>query len=370
MASIRKRALLDGQIRWQVDYRDGSGKRRHKQFPTRRDADAFMVRARAEVAAGTHMPDSASITIAQAANLWLARGERDGLERTTLFGYRQHVTLHILPFIGATKLARLTVPAVHAFADQLLGRGRSRYLTKRVLGSLSGIVREAQRRGLAATNNVRKAAPDSVKRLAREITRPMMPTREELRAIINATPDRWRPLILTAIFTGLRASELRGLTWADVDLKAGKLHVCRRVDRFGRFGPPKSKAGSRDIPLSPILLNTLKAWRLACPKGELDLVFPTGAGNVENHGNILLRVFWPIQVAAGVVNQNGRAKYSLHALRHAAALWIDQGLGPKRIQALMGHASIQQTFDQYGYLLETREGDQNALAEIEARLLR
>ncbi len=370
MATIRKRTRLDGQTAWQVDYRDGAGTRRHRQFRTKRDADAFLVKARAEVAAGTHTPDGASLTVREAADLWLARGERDGLERTTLFGYRQHVTLHILPYIAATRLARLTVPAVHAFADQLREQGRSRYLVKRVLGSLSAIVGEAQRRGLVAVNNVRKAAPDSVRRSPREDTRTLMPAREELRAIIAATSERWRPLILTAIFAGLRASELRGLTWADIDLKAGELHVRRRVDRFGQFGPPKSKAGTRTIPLSPILLNTLKAWRLACPKGALDLVFPTGRGNVENHGNVLMRVFWPIQVTAGVVDSDGDAKYSLHALRHAAAaLWIEQGLGPQRIQALMGHASIQQTFDQYGYLLEARESDQNAMAEIEARLL-
>jgi integrase len=370
MATIRKRTRLDGRTAWQVDYRDGAGARRHKQFATRRDADAFLVKARAEVAAGTHTPDSASITVREAADLWLARCERDSLERTTVFGYRQHAVLHILPHIGATRLARLTVPAVHAFADQLRAHGRSRYLVKRVLGSLSAMVGEAQRRGLVAVNNVRKAAPDSVRRAAREDVRPLMPSREELRAIIGATPHRWRPLILTAVFTGLRASELRGLTWADIDLKAGELHVRRRVDRFNQFGPPKWKAGTRDIPLSPMLVNTLKAWKLACPKGELNLVFPTGAGNVENHGNILLRVFWPIQIAAGVADANGNAKYSLHALRHAAAaLWIEQGLGPKRIQALMGHASIQQTFDQYGYLLEARESDQNAMAEIEARLL-
>jgi integrase len=367
--SIRKRPLLDGRTVWQVDYRDGNGRRRHRQFPTRREADAFLVRARADVAAGTHTPESVSITVNAAADLWLARCEDNGLERTTLLAYRQHVVLHIAPLIGATKLARLTVPAVHAFADRLREQGRSRDMVKRALRSLSAIVATAQRRGLVAVNCVREAAPDAVRRSARD-ARPEMPSRAELRAIVGATPDRWRPLILTAIFTGLRASELRGLTWADVDLRSGELHVRRRADRFGHFGPPKSKSGARTLPLSPILINTLRTWRLACPKGELDLVFPTGRGNVESHGNLLNRVFWPIQVAAGVVDAADQAKYSLHALRHgAAALWIEQGLGPKRIQALMGHASIQQTFDTYGYLLETRESDRNAVAEIEARLL-
>jgi integrase len=380
MATIRKRKLPSGKIAWQVDYRDGAGKRRHRQFDSKRDADTFMVKARAEVAAGVHTPDSDSISVSEAADLWLERCIRDGLEETTIRAYKQHVRLHIVPRIGSTKLARLTAPAVNAFSDQLLTDRRSQDMTKRVIGSLSAIVREAQRRGLVAVNNVRDAAP--VKRSQRGKARPEMPTKGELKKIIDATPERRRALILTAIFTGLRGSEIRGLLWEDVDLKAGLLHVRRRVDRFNRFGLPKSRAGVRDIPLGPLVINTLKAWKLACPKGELGLVFPTGAGNVESHMNILKRIFRPIQVAAGVIAmrkpkddvgatvQIPKAKYSLHALRHAAAaLWIEQGLGPKQIQTLMGHASIQQTFDQYGYLFASPEDDKTAMAAIEARLV-
>jgi integrase len=302
------------------------------------------------------------------------------LEETTLRSYRQHVSLHIVPRLGEVKLAHLSTPAANAFVDQLLADGRSKDMTNRVLRSLSSIVREAQRRGLAAANHVRDAT--RVKRSKRGARRPQMPTKGELRAIIDATPDRHRPFILTAVFTGLRGSELRGLKWDDVDLKAGLMHVRRRVDRFNIFGYPKSEAATRDIPLSPIVINSLRAWRLVCPRGELNLVFPTGAGRVESHGNILSRIFWPIQIAAGVITLRDEeddrgnpikipdAKYSLHALRHAAAaLWIEQGFSPKRIQTLMGHASIQQTFDQYGYLFESREDDSTAMAAIESRLL-
>jgi integrase len=83
-------------------------------------------------------------------------------------------------------------------------------------------------------------------------------------------------------------------------------------------------------------------------------------------------MFWPIQIAAGVtIMRNGKpdAKYSLHALRHAcAALWIEQGFGPKRVQTLMGHASVSMTFDVYGYLFEAREADSAAMGAIAARL--
>jgi integrase len=372
MASIRKRALKGGKVAWQVDYRDQAGARRHKQFQTKREADAWLVQARAQVAAGIHTPDSASITVSEAADLWLARCTRDGLEATTIRQYKAHVEIHIVPRIGKTKLARLSAPAANAFIDQLIHDGRSKEMARRVLRSLSAIVGEAQRRGLVAANNVRDAAP--VKSSKRERARPAMPTKDELRRIIEGAPDRWRPLILVAIFTGLRASELRGLRWCDIDLKKGALHVRRRVDRFNKFGAPKSESSTRDIPLSPVVLSTLKSWRLACPTGALDLVFPNRAGNVESHGNLLRRVLWPIQIVAGVAVQESdgpRAKFSLHALRHAAAaLWIEQGLSPKRIQALMGHASIQQTFDTYGYLFDTQGDDETAMAAIEARLLR
>lgn len=370
--SVRKRILNDGEIRWQVDYRDGAGVRRHRQFTTKREADGFHAKAHTEVAAGVHTPDSASITIAEAAALWIARCEREGLERTTILAYRQHADLHIVPHIGKVKLSRLSTPVVNTFRDQLLDAGRSRDMVRRVLASLAAIVSEAQARGLVATNNVRAAARTKRKRGEGQ-GQIEMPTKDELRAIIAATPDRHRPLILTALFVGLRASELRGLLWSDVDLKAGEIKISRRVDRFNEFGPPKSEAGTRTVPMSPFLLNTLKTWRLACPKGELDLVFPNGAGNIENHGNLLVRIFWPIQVAAGVtVIHNGKpdAKYSLHALRHAcAALWIEQGFGPKRIQVLMGHSSITQTFDRYGYLFGSRAADTDAMAAIAAKLV-
>ena len=367
--SVRRRKLGTGD-RWQVDYRDAAGVRRHRQFPTKREADAFHVRARSEVAAGVHTPDSASITVAEAAALWLARCERDRLEPTTIAAYRQHVDLHIGPHIGPLKLARLTVPAANAFRDQLLSGGRSRDMTKRVLSSLGAVVGEAQARGLVAVNNVRALA--RIKR-ERRSERLEMPSHSELQAIVAATPDRHQPLILTALLTGLRGSELRGLLWDDVDLQRGEIHVRQRVDQFGTFGPPKSEAGTRTIPISPLLLNKLRQWRLACPKGELNLIFPNGAGRVENHMNLLHRVFWPIQIAAGVtVMKDGKpdAKYSLHALRHAcAALWIAQGFGPKRIQVMMGHSSITQTFDRYGYLFEAREADTAAMGEISAKLI-
>ena len=123
--SVRKRLLGSGEARWLVDYKDGGGIR-VKQFWTKREAEDFHVKARSEVIAGIHTPDAASITIVAAADLWIARCEREGLEAATILDYRQHLKLHIVPFIGSTKLSRLTVPMLNAFRDQLLETGAHR----------------------------------------------------------------------------------------------------------------------------------------------------------------------------------------------------------------------------------------------------
>src|SRR5262249_52105227 len=113
------------------------------------------------------------------------------------------------------------------------------------------------------------------------------------------------------------ASELRGLRWDDVDFKRGELHVCQRADRHGKIGRPKSAAGERTVPLPPLVLSVLRAHRLACANGELGLAFPNSKGGIDHRNSIVERGFHPAQVAAGVVDRQGRAKYGgVHSLRH------------------------------------------------------
>ena len=78
-----------------------------------------------------------------------------------------------------------------------------------------------------------------------------------------------------------------GCAGEDVDLKAGELHVRQRADRYNAIGQPKSESSVRTIDLGPRVLAALKEWKLACPKGEADLVFPTAQGRVEHHANML-----------------------------------------------------------------------------------
>ncbi|MGA8177291.1 MAG: site-specific integrase [Pseudolabrys sp.] len=123
-------------------------------------------------------------------------------------------------------------------------------------------------------------------------------------------------------------------------------------------------------------MNTLKEWRLACPKGELGLVFPNTLGKLLDHADIVSRYVWPTMVAAGVVDDKGEAKYTgLHALRHFYASWLinrkaDGGLELplKTVQDRLGHSSVLMTSDAYGHLFP-RTDDGREMAEAEKLLL-
>jgi integrase len=377
VVSVRKRTWKPpkGETKeaWIVDYADQHGHRHIKTFARKRDADAYHASVTVEVGAGIHTADSRSITIADADRLWIKTGETAKLERATLTQYRQHLEHHIAPLIGGVKLAQLTTPMVREFEDRLR-TDRSPAMVRKVLGSLGAILADAQERGLVAQNVARSLRTRRQRGKERHADRRQrgrlkvgvdIPTLDEMRALIAHLEGRGRPMLLTAIFTGLRASELRGLRWADVDLRRGELHVRQRADRWRAIGRPKSAAGERTIPLLPMVVNALREWKLACPKGEQDLAFPNGAGRVEDHGNIVERGWIPAQLAAGVTKR-GTAKYpGLHAMRHFYASWcinrrVDGGLELplKLVQARLGHASIQMTADRYGHLFP--RGDDGA----------
>jgi integrase len=377
--SVRKRKWItrNGEEKeaWIVQYLDQEGTDRIKTFSRKKDADKYHDTVRVNVRAGVHT--SSRATVAEAGEQWVADAE-DRLEAATVKSYREHLDKHIAPYIGSVKLSELTVPGVREFMDKLRNEKRSPAMVKKVVGALGSILADAQERGQVAQNVVRSLNPHKKRRHTERREKKQLkvgvdiPAPDEIRSIVAHLKGRYRPLLLTAIFTGLRASELRGLQWADVNLKKAELHVRQRADRFNTIGQTKSASGQRTVPLPPIVVNTLREWRLACPKGEMDLIFPTGTGGVESLSNILTRGFIPAQIAAGVVDKHGKAKYTgLHSLRHFYASWCinrrqDGGLElpAKVVQSRLGHSTIGMTFDTYGHLFpRTDDGAELAAAE-------
>jgi integrase len=366
--SIRKRSWTGpaGEKReaWRVDYHDSAGKRR-----------AY------DVSRGTHTADSQSIPVEKAANNWLERAEREGLEASTIAAYEQHVRLHIKPHLGAKRLNQLTKPTIEQFRDDLLTIGRSKAMVARVLRSLSAIVNEAERVGYVAYNVCRGV---TIKRGSRDKPKVAPPSKEDMRALIAAAEKARpmdKPLLLVLLFAGLRASEARALPWRNVDLKRNTITVDQRADYRNTIGAPKSAAGRRTIPVPDMVITELRKWKLRCPASALDFVFPSQGGTPIFHPNLVTGFQEPLQIAAGltcprlsrgkpVLDAEGKpvleGVYSLHSFRHAAAsLWIEQRVPAKKVQTWMGHSSIQVTFDTYGHLFAALEDDAAVMASLE-----
>jgi hypothetical protein len=151
--SVRKRVWSSGgktKIAWVADYRDQHGKRHQQHFKAKREADAFLPKTRVEVAQGIHTPSPDSITVAEAVELWLNASAKT-VRPATLDKRREAANRYILPFLGKTKLAKLTKPMVSAYCDAL-GETRTRQTVKYGLGFLKMVLNEAQSRGLVAQN--------------------------------------------------------------------------------------------------------------------------------------------------------------------------------------------------------------------------
>jgi integrase len=125
--SIRRRVWTTGKgverEAWIVDYADQTGKRHLKTFKRKKEAEVFATTTSVEVRRGTHTAEADSITVEEAGKLWIATGERNGLERTTLDAYRQHLDLHIVPYLGPLKLSQLSAPGIRDFEDRLIKDG-------------------------------------------------------------------------------------------------------------------------------------------------------------------------------------------------------------------------------------------------------
>jgi integrase len=356
MASIRKRKweTAKGMQRtaYIVDYVDSRGGRQRQQFTRWKEADRFRIKIESQLSEGTYRPDANKVTVKEVCEAFLdhCQGRMERNERMTrkmVTVYRGHVHNHILHpelGVGRSKLSQFTAKSVGDFRDRIRSAGATIPTTRKVLSTLHAMLGYAISQDWTAVN---AAARIKVIGPRDEGSKKIVPpSKANLKAILNFADDGLRLMVLFAAATGLRAGEQWALCWGDVDAAARMLSVERRVDVYGKEGPPKSEAGIREVPLSSMLLRSLKEWRLQSKySANDDLIFPNKKGRYMGHDNLVKRRYKPMLEAAGVSGINW------HSLRHyAVSTWIEAGLAPKTVQTFAGHSSLQVTMDRYGHL--------------------
>lgn len=182
---------------------------------------------------------------------------------------------------------------------------------------------------------------------------------QELRRAIDAATEPWRAPIMFGVFTGARRAEILGLQWRDIDWTRRTARI-ERTWRRGAFYSPKTKAGRRTVELPDELVDELRRWKVKCPKGANDFVFPAPQGG-PLEGNDLLRTgFYPALQRAGI------QQVRFHDLRHSfASNLLAAGWDVVTVSKLLGHANPQITLTIYAHALpKPRHGAADALAKL------
>jgi integrase len=341
MADRRKQGRSFGTVRklpsgrWQVRYYDQAGTRHAapRTFRSRGDANRHLAQVEADLLRGAWTdPRLSRITFAEWAERWqqTAADLRPGTR--TLYEYL--LRRFLLPAFGTTPLGQLDTMSVRAWLGDLHHAGEVTPTTiAKAYRLLRRILNVAVEAGCLPRN------PCAIKGAGIERTAEMRHVSiQQLTALAEAVPARYRALILVAGFGGLRWAELVGLRRRHVDLAGARLHVVQQAAEVaGKFivGPPKTEAGRRVVTLPAVAVAALAEHldRYAAP-GLDELVFRSARGKYVARSSFRRLVWRP------AVQQVGLDGLRVHDLRHTAAtLAAATGATTKELMERMGHTS-------------------------------
>ena len=347
MATIEKRHTGSGD-RYDVRYRDPSGRLRRKTFRRLAEARTFERQTEADVMRGDWTdPRSGKVTFGEWWERWWPTIVN--LRPSSRARDESYARNHLLPRFGAVQLASIDHTMVATWVADLTRSGRAP----------ATVVKAAQILGKALdgavdASMIRSNPAERVKlpRIERHEMRFLDPG--QVADLADAIDPRYEALVLVGAYCGLRLGELSGLRRERVDLLHRRIEVCEiatEVNGHHHIGPPKTNAGHRTIPVPRPVADVL-GHQLGRTEGPLAFPAPSG-GYIRP--SLFRRRFW-----APATSAVGLSGLRIHDLRHTAvALWIAAGASPNAVAARAGHASVVTVLDRYGHLLpgDTRADD-------------
>ena len=340
--------------RWIARYRSPDGRTRSKTWDRKTDAEKWL---RAELRSRDRGrwvdPKLGKTRFAEWAET--AMGARLHTRASTQARDRSYLDSLVLPTFAEFELRRITPADIQAWVSKLVGAGYAAETVHKAHALLRMILSSAVDSDLLTRSPARGV---KLPRIERREMRFLTPA--ELSGLLEAVPDRYRLLVKTAAYTGLRFGELAGLRHGDVEPLARSITVRRglvEVSGHLHVEEPKTSASRRTVAI-PAWLGEELAFHLA--GHDTQYVFTAPRGGPLRRSGFRFRVWVPATVRADLEGLR------FHDLRHTHAAWlVGAGEHPKVIQARLGHASISTTLDRYGHLMD---GLDEAAAEALPRL--
>lgn len=370
--TIRQRKDGRWEARYTVGRDPGTGKQVQRSVygATQQEVRKKLAQVVASLDNGDYFEPS-KMTLARWVEIWLSEymGDKKFL---TIKHYKAQCKTHIVPSLGAVKLAELTTPQIQAFYNRLLRDGMAPKSVRNIHGILTKCLSTAVSVEYIRDN---PASRVTLPRVEKKEIHPL--TDEQVKDFLRVSAgDEYEILLKVILFTGLRESEAIGLTWDCVDFKAGTMKVCKQLqkrplsDGGFTFAPLKNDK-TRTLRPAPFVLELLErrkreqavqrlkagelweGWQTA-EEQKSALVFTTATGGnlspqtVYNHYKKLAR-------------QIGAPDSRVHDLRHTfAVLSLQNGDDVKTVQGNLGHATAAFTLDVYGHVSERMKEDSAA----------
>lgn len=337
---------------WEYRFQLPTGKRKSLYAKTFEEAQAKRKQVEREIALGVDLGAKPQ-TVAQFLGDWLEQTAKPTIRPRTYVSYKHLIDRHIAPRIGDVKLDKLTPQHVQRMMNDMIGTGLSPTTVQRARAVLRRGLGYAVKWGYVPRNVATLVDPPRV------VTKHVQPlSAEQTRAFlahVRETDPRLWPLLVTAAYTGLRAGELFGLRWSDLDMEARTLRVGQTVVQLPggwAFGEPKTEKSARPLPLVSDVLAALKEQRtrqlnerLACMSwSDYDLVFTTPVGTPLNPSNLNKQLH-------DALNRCGLPRMGLHGFRHGcASLMLTKGVHMRVVMEWLGHSQIALTMNTYSHV--------------------
>lgn len=317
---------------WAIRWNDENGVRRSKTFASYSNAqkalNLFQVEVEA-IKAGIKQRDPETHTFQELADYWM---KHRGSKKRNPKDDQSILRAHLLPFFGKMNLKQINTDKINEF-ERITSEKVGIKTLHNHLTLLNTILNEGvEIRWITEKPRIKKP------KLINEPFK-FLRTTNEIQLLLNEARNEKEgtfELFSTAILTGMRAGEIAGLHWADIDFDKRQIQIHRSYT-----GPTKS-GRTRIIPIVNQLLTILREWKL---KNPLPIVFPNKVGKMYRESD---RVFQ--EIFQKCLKRAGLERIRFHDLRHTFASHYMMGRGSLySLRTILGHSTIKMT-EHYAHL--------------------
>ena len=350
------------QARYTIGYDPGTGKQIQKSISGKTQAEVAQ-----KLREVTHSLDQGTYIAPCKMTLtaWLDTWQKEYLgnvKESTRYLYSKNIEQYIVPHLGATKLEALTAPMIQAFYNDLLRPQRAAVnpLSPKTIKNVHGVLHRALQQAVLV--GYLRTNPSDACILPKIIKKEIQPLDDEQIAAflkeIQGHPHEY--LYKITLFTGLRESEVLGLSWDCVDLERKTLQIKKQLRKEQKsggkyyFSSPKS-GKSRTLSLAPSVVQLFRLQKLRQNGMRLqagdawtenNMVFTNATGGYLSYRTVY-------DCFKRVVKKLGFPNVRFHDLRHTYAVAaIKSGDDIKTIQENLGHATATFTLDVYGHVTD------------------